>query len=264
MIRWLDGNSNRKGAPNENYARELMELFTIGRGNYTETDVREAARAFTGWGSENGVFAFRPEYHDAGSKRVLGESGNLDGDDVVRIVTGRPECARFISGKLIAFLSHPKPSNADVAAAAAVFTRTRGSIVDVVRHILTAPAFRSEASYRALVKSPAEFVVGAMKVAGLVSTPPWVVESMGRMGQTLFAPPTVKGWDGGAAWLSAGALLERMRFAARLAPEARAVDATLGLAFDGQMPNEVAGVFAAATGADRVALALASPEFQLN
>lgn len=264
MIRWLDGNSNRKGAPNENYARELMELFTIGRGNYTESDVREAARAFTGWGSENGVFAFRPEYHDTGSKRVLGESGNLDGDDVGRIVTGRPECARFISGKLIAFLSHPKPSNADIAAAAAVFTRTRGSIVDVVRHILMAPAFRSEASYRSLVKSPAEFVVGAMKVAGLASTPAWVVESMGRMGQTLFAPPTVKGWDGGAAWLSAGALLERMRFAARLAPEARAVDATLGLAFDGQTPNEVAGVLAAATGADRVALALASPEFQLN
>ena len=264
MIRWLDGNSNRKGAPNENYARELMELFTIGRGNYTETDVREAARAFTGWGAENGVFAFRPEFHDSGSKKVLGETGNLDGDDVVRIVTGRPECARFISRKLIAFLSHPEPSSADIAAAAAVFTRTKGSIADVVRHILMAPAFRSDASYRSLVKSPAEFVVGALKVAGLGATPAWAVESMGRMGQTLFAPPTVKGWDGGGAWLSAGALLERMRFAAKLAPEARAVDATLSLAFDGQMPVEVSGVIAAATGADRVTLALASPEFQLN
>jgi hypothetical protein len=264
MIRWLDGNSNRKGAPNENYARELMELFTIGRGHYTETDVREAARAFTGWGSENGVFVFRPEFHDSGSKSLLGETGNLDGDDVVRIVTGRPECARFISSKLIAFLSHPEPSGNDVAAAAAVFSRTKGSIADVVRHILLAPAFRSDASYRSLVKSPAEFIVGALKVAGLGGTPPWAVESMGRMGQTLFAPPTVKGWDGGAAWLSAGALLERMRFAAKLAPEARAVDATLALAFDGQMPAEVSGVLAAATGVDRVALALASPEFQLN
>ncbi len=264
MIRWLDGNSNRKGAPNENYARELMELFTIGRGNYTETDVREAARAFTGWGAENGVFVFRPEYHDSGSKSLLGETGNLDGDDVVRIVTGRPECARFISRKLIAFMSHPEPSSNDIASAAAVFTRTKGSIADVVRHILLAPAFRSDAAYRALVKSPAEFIVGALKVAGLGGTPAWAVESMGRMGQTLFAPPTVKGWDGGAAWLSAGALLERMRFAAKLAPEARAVDATVSLAFDGQSPAEVNAVLAAAAGADRVALALASPEFQLN
>lgn len=264
MIRWLDGNSNRKGAPNENYARELMELFTIGRGNYTESDVREAARAFTGWGSENGVFVFRPEFHDSGSKSLLGETGNLDGDDVVRIVTGRPECARFISRKLIAFLSHPEPSGNDIAAAAAVFARTKGSIADVVRHILLAPAFRSDASYRSLVKSPAEFIVGALKVAGLGGTPAWAVESMGRMGQTLFAPPTVKGWDGGAAWLSAGALLERMRFAAKLAPEVHAVDPTLSLAFDGESPADVNAVLAAATGADRVALALASPEFQLN
>ncbi|MCC6744308.1 MAG: DUF1800 domain-containing protein [Acidobacteria bacterium] len=264
MIRWLDGNSNRKGAPNENYARELMELFTIGRGNYTERDVREAARAFTGWGAESGVFKFRQEYHDPGPKTVLGETGAFDGDDIVRIVTSRPECARFISRKLVAFLSHPEPQASDVAAAAAVFTKSKGSIADVVRHILLAPAFRSDASYRALIKSPAEFVVGALKVAGIGATPSWAVESMGRMGQTLFAPPTVKGWDGGGAWLSAGALLERMRFAARLAAEARAVDETIGLAFDGRTPAEVAGVLASAGAADRVTLALASPEFQLN
>lgn len=264
MIRWLDGNSNRKGAPNENYARELMELFTIGRGNYTERDVREAARAFTGWGAESGAFTFRPEYHDTGSKTVLGETGAFDGDDIVRIVTGRPECARFIARKLISFLSHPDPSTAEVAAAAAIFTRTKGSIADVVRHILLAPAFRSDSAYRSLIKSPAEFVVGALKVAGLQTTPAWAVESMGRMGQTLFAPPTVKGWDGGGAWLSAGALLERMRFAARLAPEARTADATVGLAFDGHTPAEVASVLAGAKGTDRVTLALASPEFQLN
>jgi uncharacterized protein (DUF1800 family) len=264
MIRWLDGNSNRKGAPNENYARELMELFTLGRGNYTERDVREAARAFTGWGAEQSGFVFRAEYHDSGSKTVLGETGAFDGADVVRIVTSRPECARFVSRKLIVYFSHPEPTEAEVGAAARVFTKTNGRIADVVRHILLAPAFRSPASYRALVKSPAEYVVGSIKVAGLSAVPAWAVDAMGRMGQTLYAPPTVKGWDGGRAWLSAGALLERMRFAARLASAAPAPEPALALAFDGAPPPEVARVVAAATGPERVSLALASPEYQLN
>ena len=264
MIRWLDGNSNRTGAPNENYARELMELFTLGRGSYAERDVREAARAFTGWGAERSGFVFHAEYHDTGSKSVLGESGNFDGNDVVRIVTSRPECARFVSRKLLAFFSHPEPSDAEVAAAARVFTKTNGRVADVVRHILLAPAFRSPASYRALVKSPAEYVVGSIKIAGLTSVPAWAVDAMGRMGQTLYAPPTVKGWDGGRAWLSAGALLERMRFASRLAATASSPDSTLALAFDGAPPAAIARVIAAATGPERVSLALASPEYQLN
>ncbi len=264
MIRWLDGNSNRKGAPNENYARELMELFTIGRGSYTETEVREAARAFTGWGAEVSGFTFRREYHDDGAKTVLGQTGAFDGDDVVRVVTSRPECARFVSRKLLVYFSHPEPTDAEVAAAASVFTKTDGKISDVLRHILLAPAFRSEAAYRALVKSPAEFVVGAVKVAGLSSMPAWSVDATGRMGQTLFAPPTVKGWDGGRAWLAAGALLERIRFAERLSRDVRDVDRTMALAFDGGAPAEIASVLGETEGAARVSLALASPEFQLN
>ena len=264
MIRWLDGNSNRGGAPNENYARELMELFTLGRGNYTERDVREAARAFTGWGAENGAFAFRPEFHDAGPKTVLGRAGDFDGDDVIRLVTSTPACARFISRKLLKFFSHPEPSAREVEAAAAVFAREGGDVAAVLRHVLLAPAFRSEVSYRSLVKSPAELVVGAVKVAGLAAVPSWAPESMARMGQTLFAPPTVKGWDGGGAWLSAGALLERMRFAARLAAEAARPEDAIGLAFDGVPPRGVADVLAESRGADRLAVALASPEFQLN
>lgn len=264
MIRWLDGNSNRKGSPNENYARELMELFTIGRGNYTERDVREAARAFTGWGAERDGFVFRAEYHDAGGKTVLGQSGAFDGDDVVRIVTSRPECARFIGRKLLTFFSHPDPSASDVDAAAKVFTRTGGSLPDLMRHIFLAPAFRSEASFRSLVKSPAEFVVGALHAVGATAVPAWTVDAMGRMGQTLFAPPSVKGWDGGRAWLSAGALLERMRFATQLAAETRASTEALALMFDGQTPPEIASVIDSAQGADRIALGLASPEFQLS
>jgi uncharacterized protein (DUF1800 family) len=264
MIRWLDGNSNRKGAPNENYARELMELFTIGRGNYTERDVREAARAFTGWGAEVSGFVFRREFHDDGAKTVLGSTGAFDGDGVVEVVTSRPECARFVSRKLLVFFSHPDPTESEVAAAAAVFAKTDGTISEVLRHVLLAPAFRSDRAYRALVKSPAEFVVGAAKVSGLDAVPSWAADATGRMGQTLFAPPTVKGWDGGRAWLAAGALLERIRFAERLSRDVRAADAALVLAFDGAAPAEIAGVLGAAAGADRVALALASPEFQLN
>lgn len=265
MIRWLDGNSNRVGAPNENYARELMELFTLGRGNYTERDVREAARAFTGWGAESGAFVFRSEFHDTGSKTVLGKTGNFDGDDVVRIVTSHSACARFVSRKLIEFFSHSEPTAGEVAAAAAVFTKTGGDVAAVLRHIFLAPAFRSEGSYRALVKSPAELVVGSIKTAGLKSVPGWTAESMARMGQTLFAPPTVKGWDGGRAWLGAGALLERVRFASRLASEARSpVDRAVALAFDGAAPERIAPVLASASGPERIALALASPEYQLN
>jgi uncharacterized protein (DUF1800 family) len=264
MIRWLDGNSNRKGAPNENYARELMELFTLGRGNYTERDVREAARAFTGWGAGTGGFVFRREHHDAGAKTVLGQTGDFDGDGVVRVVTSHPACARFVARKLLAFLSHPEPSEAETAAAAAVFAKSDGRVADVVRHVFLAPAFRSPAAYRAVVKSPAEFVVGSAKIAGLAAVPAWAADATGRMGQTLFAPPTVKGWDGGRAWLAAGALLERIRFAERLAKEARDADRLVALAFDGRTPPAIAPVLAAAAGPERVALALASPEFQLN
>jgi uncharacterized protein (DUF1800 family) len=264
MIRWLDGNSNRKGAPNENYARELMELFTLGRGNYTERDVREAARAFTGWGAERGGFAFRAEHHDAGAKTVLGVTGALDGDDVVRIVTTRPECARFVSRKLLAFLSHPEPGDAEVSAAAAVFSKTDGDIAAVVRHILLSPGFRSASARRSLVKSPAELVVGAARAVGLPAMPASAAEAMSRMGQTLFAPPTVKGWDGGRAWLASGALLERVRFAWEIAPRAGAPDAAVDFLLDGDAPAELAAVIDGARGAERLALALASPEAQLN
>jgi uncharacterized protein (DUF1800 family) len=263
MIRWLDGNSNRKGNPNENYARELMELFTLGRGTYTEHDVREAARAFTGWGADVKGFAFRAEYHDSGAKTVLGETGAFDGADVVKIVTSRPESARFVSRKLLAFFAVPDPTDADVASTAAVFAKSSGDVKATMRHVLSSPVFRSDAAYRALVKSPAELVVGAVKNAGLRAVPPWAAASMGRMGQTLFAPPTVKGWDGGRAWLASGALLERIAFASRLASEPGAGRDT-SLAFDGETPGELQPALATVPDQDRFALALASPEYQLN
>jgi uncharacterized protein (DUF1800 family) len=208
-------------------------------------------------------FAFRAEYHDAGPKTVLGETGDFDGADVVRIVTSRPECARFVSRKLLAFFSVPEPSDADVASTAAVFAKAGGDVKATLRHVFLSRTFRSDAAYRALVKSPAELVVGAVKCARLAAVPAWAAESTGRMGQTLFAPPTVKGWDGGRAWLAAGALLERVRFAAKLAAEPGATP-DLEHAFDGAPPAALRSVIDAAGPGDRFALALASPEYQLN
>src|SRR5207245_2039602 len=109
MLIWLDSNSNVKGKPNENYAREVMELFSLGVGNYTEADVREAARAFTGWHTDDDRFAFNPKLHDDGEKKVLGVAGRLNGDDVVRIVLDRPATARFLVGKLYAFFVSETP-----------------------------------------------------------------------------------------------------------------------------------------------------------
>ncbi len=267
MIRWLDGNSNRAGAPNENYARELMELFTLGRGNYTERDVREAARAFTGWGTQRGEFVTRREFHDAGQKTVLGQEGTHDGDAIVNIVTSNAACAPFICKKLLGYFSHPDPTRSEIAAATRVFQSTGGHIGSVLRHLFLAPEFRSEASYRGLVKSPIELVVSAARALGAAALPSSTVKATSRMGQLLFAPPTVKGWDGGRAWLGAGALLERIRFTRELAltavsstPEADALRA----AFDGPAPATIASVISSATGRERLALALASPEFQLN
>jgi uncharacterized protein (DUF1800 family) len=264
MIRWLDGNTNRKGQANENYARELQELFTLGIGNYTERDIREIARAFTGWGSRHHDFVFRDEFHDHGPKTVHGESGDLDGDDVVRILTTRPACHRFVAGKLLRFFSHPEPTVDEVAELARALEETGGDVRSALFVMLLSPGFLDDRRARALVRSPVETVVGAMRAVGVTETPLWVHGSLERMGQILFRPPSVKGWPEGTQWLTSAAVVERMKAARRLAeakPDAAAW--IVDVAFDGRPPPPLAEALAAVDGAERVALALASPEFQL-
>jgi len=123
MIRWLDGNANRREHPNENYARELQELFTLGVGNFTERDVREAARAFSGWGARAGRFHFSERHHDDGEKRFHDKVGNFDGDDIVRIVTSLPRCHEYLAERLLRFFATPRPSSADVRKLAVVSRR---------------------------------------------------------------------------------------------------------------------------------------------
>jgi len=265
MIRWLDGNSNRVGHANENYARELQELFTLGIGNYTETDVREVARAFTGWGSRHHEFVFRPEFHDAGEKTVHGQTGRLGGEDVVRILVGQPACAAFLARKLLTFFSHADPSPEEVAALAEAYRECGLDTTRVLRHLFLSPGFRDERRRHALVKSPVEFLVSGMRLLDVGRIEPWMHGSLDYMGQILFNPPSVKGWPSGSAWLSSAGVIERLRAAQRLSEVAApgALDGLVARAFDGRTPPTLAPSLEGRSGRALAAVLLGSPEFQL-
>jgi hypothetical protein len=212
MMIWLDAQTNNRTRPNENFARELMELFTLGEGHYTEQDVREAARAFTGTRLENGRFLFREANHDAGWKTVLGKSGRLRGDDVVKHLIEQPQTARYLSRRLFEYFAYPNPSEQDLQPLFSAYMRTGGSIKDMLRALFVSPAFYSPRAYRALVKSPVEFVVGAVRATGATTSGGNLPGYTSRMGQALFNPPNVAGWPGGTRWLNSTTWLERVNF----------------------------------------------------
>lgn len=212
MILWLDNIQNRRGRPNENYARELMELFTMGIGNYSEQDVREAARAFTGWFQRDGQFLFVPNQHDNGSKTVLGYTGNWDGGDVVDIVVRHPATSTFIARKLWSFFAYPDPEAAVVAEIAGAFSQSGYNIRDTMRAIFTHPAFYSDKAYHALVKSPVEFGMGFLRSLEAKTDGAALAGVLPVMGQTPLAPPDVSGWPGGDEWISTTMLITRYNF----------------------------------------------------
>ena len=264
MIRWLDGNANRKGIANENYGRELQELFTLGIGNYSETDIREIARAFTGWGSRHHDFVFTKRFHDYGTKKVHGKTGDFDGDDVVKIITDLPASRRFIAKKLLRYFVHPQPTAEEIRDVTEVLLRTDGDIRSALLVLFLAPSFRAGVRHRALVKGPVEFVVGCMRICEVPRTPLWVHGSLERMGQILFRPPSVKGWTSGTGWLNSAAVVERLKAARRFANEFPQTGTRVeNLCFDGSVPDMLAGDLTKAQPRDRVSLAFASPEFQL-
>ncbi len=219
MIVWLDNNSNVKAHPNENYAREVMELFTLGVGHYTEKDIREAARAFTGWHTNGGEYDFNARFHDDGEKTVLGKTGNWNGDDVLDILLKRPDCAEFLVRKLYRyFISELQDPPAKlIAPLAESFRKTDYDIADLVRRMLSSRHFFSAHAYRQRIKAPVEYVLGAVRTVYDGQPPPQpLVGRVDLMGQQLFAPPNVKGWPGGQAWLNTSTVLARVNFAQAL------------------------------------------------
>ena len=219
MVVYLDNAQNRKGTPNENFAREVMELFTLGEGHYGEQDVKEAARAFTGYSlsRETGHFMFRPFIHDYGEKTVLGRTGRLDGDDVLDILLSKPETAELVTRKLWRELVSPDPDEREVKRIAARFRDSRYEIKVALQALLTSDAFYAPENRGTLVKSPVDLVVGTMRQFGMRpgEAVPFAVAAAG-MGQNLFAPPNVKGWPGGEAWINSSTLLARKQFLDRL------------------------------------------------
>ncbi len=219
MVVYLDSSTNRKGRPNENFARELMELFTLGEGQFTERDVREAARAFTGWSidPENGRFLYRPFAHDEGAKTVLGRSGNLNGDEVLDVLLAHPRTAEWITAKLWREFVSPTPDEVEVRRIAAQFRSSGYQVKVALRELLNAPAFWAVENRAALIKSPVDVVVGAVRQLG-VDVPDRTALALAAagLGQNLFAPPNVKGWPGGEVWINSTTLLARKQFVERL------------------------------------------------
>ncbi|PKB65285.1 MAG: hypothetical protein BZY82_09175 [SAR202 cluster bacterium Io17-Chloro-G3] len=212
MLNWLDSKRNKKRAPNENYSRELMELFTMGIGHYTEEDVRESARAFTGWGLLKGEFRFNPKDHDNLSKRFLGKTGDFHGDDIVDIILEHPATGDFIARELFSFFAYDDPEPEIIQSLAATFQTSKYSMKAVMRQILTSPAFYSEKAYRAKIKSPSELVAGTVRSLGIETDGKPLSRWTEIMGQVLFAPPDVSGWDGGETWINSTTLLQRLNF----------------------------------------------------
>ncbi len=216
MIAYLDGESNTKAHPNENFGRELMELFTCGIGHYTEADVKAAARAFTGWHREGAEFAFKADEHDDGRKQFLGKSGKFDGGDIVEILIQHPATPRRIATKLLRFFAAPDPSPEVIDEAAALFDRTRLDVKWFLRELFQSRFFYSRDCYRSRISSPAEFVVGPLRTLGVRWAGPQVAEQLTNMGQALFAPPNVKGWDGETKWINSSTLAARANTAKRI------------------------------------------------
>lgn len=213
MLIWLDSQVNKKAAPNENFARELMELFSMGVGNFNEGDVRQSARAFTGWMLSQKVFLFNPNQHDSGDKTFLGRTGNFDGDDIIDIIIVQPVTAEFISRKLFSFFAYDDPSPEVISRLARIFRETNYNIKELMRQILTSPEFYSVKAYRAKIKSPAELIAATVRTLNIQTDAAGLPGFSDRMGQSLFNPFDVEGWPGGAVWLNSNALLQRLNFA---------------------------------------------------
>lgn len=228
MIWWLDQQANHDGAINENYGRELLELFSMGRGNYSEDDVQAAAHAFTGWTIDQSIprypngwwdfsFVFRQDDHDHGEKTFLGSTGNLNGDDIIDEIVKQEATALFVAGNLHKFFVSDEPDQVEIERLARVYFDSGYEIKDMLRYLFNSNAFKSSLFQK--VRWPAEHVVNIVNISGR-HTDPYeaglkdLMNASTMMGQELLNPPTVEGWHTGREWIDSSFLIERVNFAA--------------------------------------------------
>ncbi len=216
MLVYLDNVTSKKENPNENFARELLELFTLGEGHYAEDDVREVARAFTGWGERGGRFRMDSGRHDTGQKRVLGVEGNLDGDDVLDILLEQPACAEHLARELLVYFEGVAPDRQRVQRYARLLRRHEYRFDAVLRELFLDPAFYRKEVVGARVASPLDYLVGAARRLGQEPPGRLVSASAALLGERLLAPPSVKGWEGGRSWITSGTLMQRGNLAGAL------------------------------------------------
>jgi uncharacterized protein (DUF1800 family) len=211
MMVWLDTSLSKKGMPNENYARELMELFSLGIGHYTEKDIREGARAFTGWEIKDGQGVFNPKQHDDGEKTFLGKTGDFKGEDIVNICLDQKSAPHFLCGKLYRFLisEMAPPAPELIEPLAEQFRKSDYDFGALVKTVLRSNLFFGAAAYRSRIKAPVDFALGIVRgLEGKTGTTA-LAAILEELGQNVFYPPSVKGWDGGPTWLNGQTLLTR-------------------------------------------------------
>jgi uncharacterized protein (DUF1800 family) len=213
MLQFLNNQQNRKQKPNENFAREVMELFTMGRGNYTEQDVKEAARAFTGWGFNlQGEFVFRANQHDDGSKTFLGKTGNFDGDDIIDILLQQKQTAIFITKKIYRYFVNEKLDDQKITWLANRFYESDYDIKKLMEDIFTSDWFYEEKNIGSRIKSPIELLVGIRRLLPMeLANSQSQLLFQRALGQILFYPPNVAGWPGGKTWIDSSTLMLRLR-----------------------------------------------------
>ncbi|MCY2959481.1 MAG: DUF1800 domain-containing protein [Planctomycetota bacterium] len=254
MLEYLDNAENVKAHPNENWARELMELFSLGDGNYTETDIKESARAFTGWSDEESRFTFRRLDHDFGQKTFLGVTGQLDGDQCVDIVLQQPACARFIANKLIAYFEGVPPA-AERRDEYARFLREKDyDIGAFLRRLLNDDEFYREEVVGTRVQGPVEFLVGTCRRLDFDVPGQMLLNGADMLGQRLFWPPSVKGWEGGMSWITTSTLMNRSNVTGAMLGlvDMRSLVFDEEFEHDDAAPMQAAGMQAAPTKRNRV------------
>ena len=215
MLVFLDAGENVKGRPNENFSREILELFTMGIGNYTEHDIREAARAFTGWTNDRLEFVVKPELHDEEDKTFLGQTGNFDGVEIIDVVMAHKSTARFITKKLYRYFVATDAPPKRIEQLASLLRQNNYELKPLLKAMFTARDFYAPHAYSSQIKSPVQLVLSTYRKLGVTALPgvPDFHQATESLGQKLLYPPNVAGWEGGRSWITPATLVERGNFA---------------------------------------------------